>query len=566
VTQGTCSINGQEFTTLPDVRYKSDYVAICQHIDKVRKEEGEEVAERTARTLFRGLFLSDLFFIVYFVFKNPVANEPFVVDACREVEDGPKDMTEDVWAREHFKSTIITKAETLQYHANPEAWHPKVKDGSTCFLSATAKLAKKILAQMTEVMKTEAQFLNFMFPHVPDQGYWGPFWEDPEAQSPMWNIDRGIKLRRHASSHTPCMFSAGLEDGMPVGDHYGRLIFDDITNMNVAKSPQRMQDIKELFDVAQDVGMIGGHSRVVGTFYHWNDPLVYVRDKKKINSDEPLYTLRIKPATHDGSPNGMPVLLPQETLDIKKTQSTYYSQQLCNPVPTETRKLSGSMLKEVSPENIPANVVKVMAVDPAGEREDGKGDNWAMAVVAIEPNTDELGASNFYITDLFIDRLDEKDAPYTCAQMYLRNGMIQMLGVEKVGQSTAEVHIANALKIHGRHLSKEAKNLMPLKPAKREKTGRIEKGWSYLLANGKIHISTKIAYAYRNKLSIELDDFPYAANDDGSDILAYVFKDMMQDFEVRALLSSFEPQKHIDLYGDRKRPLNSIGGRSWASR
>jgi phage terminase large subunit-like protein len=225
------------------------------------------------------------------------------------------------------------------------------------------------------------------------------------------------------------------------------------------------------------------------------------------------------------------------------------------------------MLKEIKPQDIPVNTIKLMGVDPAGKREDGKGDNWAMAVVGVEPNMDELGASNFYILDLFIDRLEESDAPYTCAQMYLRGGMIQMLGVEKVGQSTAEIHIANALKKHSRHLSLEARNLMVLKPAKREKAGRIEKGWSYLLKNGKIHISTKIDPAYRNKLIEELDDFPYASNDDGSDILAYMFKDMMQNYDVRALMETFMPQEHVDLRGNRRLPLNQrTGGTSWASR
>jgi hypothetical protein len=559
------TINGQDFTPLPGVTYRYDYVAAALDIEKVREEQGDHAADELSRGVFRDMFLNDLFFVLYFVIKNKAANHPFVVAACKEVEDGPKTMTLDIWAREHFKSSIITTAETLQDHGRD-------KDESTCIMSATRTLAKKILRALMDIMEGEAVFLNFIFPHVVDSKgkvkLWGPFWEDPTRQAPLWSANDGLKLRRDSNAHTPSLYAAGLEEGMPTGDHYGKLLFDDITNADVAKSPQRMNDLKDLFDVAQDIGTLNGRSRVVGTFYHWADPLVYVRDKKKINSDEPLYHTRIKPATHDGSANGIPVLLSQEKLDEKKTQRTFNTQQLCNPVPAETRKLSSSMLKEIDPKNIPVNTIKLMGVDPAGLREDGKGDNWAMAVVGVDPNADDLGASNFYILDLFIDRLDEKDAPYTCAQMYLRGGMIQMMGVEKVGQSTAEVHIANALKPHGRILSREARNLMFLKPAKREKAGRIEKGWSYLLANGKIHISTKIDPAYRNKLAEELDSFPYASNDDGSDILAYIFKDMMQDYDVRALMSTFAPQEHVELRGDRKIPLSQrrTGGTSWASR
>jgi hypothetical protein len=209
MTQGTVKINGQEFTTLPGVRYKTDYVAMGAKIKALKDEKGEKYTERFSRDCYRGAFLTDLFFILYFVCKNTSANHPFVVARCQEVENGPKDMTLDVWA------------ETLQYHANPEAWHPENKDGSTCFLSATTKLSKKILRNLMDIMEDEAPFLNFMFPHAPEQGYWGPFWMDPKTEAPMWNVDAGIKLRRQSKAHTPSMYAAGLEEGMPTGDHYG---------------------------------------------------------------------------------------------------------------------------------------------------------------------------------------------------------------------------------------------------------------------------------------------------------------------------------------------------------
>jgi len=219
------------------------------------------------------------------------------------------------------------------------------------------------------------------------------------------------------------------------------------------------------------------------------------------------------------------------------------------------------MLREIKHEDIP-DVIKLMAVDPAGNKEDGKGDNWGMAVVGVRPDTDDLGASDFYIMDLFIDRLEEEEAPFTCAQMYLRGGMIHVLGVEKVGQSTAEIHIANMLKKHGRHISKEAKNLMILKPAKREKTKRILAGWAYPLANGKVYISDKVDPAYRMKLAEELDNFPYAANDDGSDILAYIFKDMMADRDVRDLMETYESEP-VDDYDTLPYDWHKDGGNSW---
>ena len=99
-------INGQKFEYRSDCPYKYDYRKVA---NMIATKEIDEI------NTLRDLILNDLFFIVFFVLKIPIANCPFVVKACREVEDGPKDFTLDVWAREHFKSTIITIAETIQY-------------------------------------------------------------------------------------------------------------------------------------------------------------------------------------------------------------------------------------------------------------------------------------------------------------------------------------------------------------------------------------------------------------------------------------------------------------------
>ena len=61
-----------------------------------------------------------------------------------------------------------------------------------------------------------------------------------------------------------------------------------------------------------------------------------------------------------------------------------------------------------------------------------------------------------------------------------------------------------------------------------------------------------------------MDNFPYGAHDDGIDMLSYGFRDVLQSQTIKAILSTFSPQKHIDLYGDRHRSLH--GGTSWMSR
>ena len=138
-------INGQKFEYRPDCPYKYDYRKIAQKIAEAGT--GEEGRKYQISTL-RRLILDDLFFIVFFVLKVPIANCPFVVKVCREVEEGPKDFTLDVWAREHFKSTIITIAETIQFTlANPDA--------ATAIFSYVRPVAKKFLFSIKEIFQNE---------------------------------------------------------------------------------------------------------------------------------------------------------------------------------------------------------------------------------------------------------------------------------------------------------------------------------------------------------------------------------------------------------------------------
>ena len=106
-------INGVKFKPNPECQYRHDYVKVAELISSGEWDE---------LSTYRALIQNDLFFVFYFVVKPfadeggmEKANHPFTVDACYEVETGPVDFTLDLWARFHFKSSIITIAETIQY-------------------------------------------------------------------------------------------------------------------------------------------------------------------------------------------------------------------------------------------------------------------------------------------------------------------------------------------------------------------------------------------------------------------------------------------------------------------
>ena len=500
-------INEQSFEALPGVQYKYDYEKIAT---KIAKGEWKPIDN------YRALILDDLFFIVRFVLKVPIANQKFVVDACREVEEGPKDYTLDVWAREHFKSTIITIAETIQYIL-------KNPDHAVGIFSYVRPVSKKFLGSIMDVFQNE-KMLKVCFPDV--------VYEDCEKQT-QWSKDDGLILRRKTTRKEPTLSAWGLVEGMPTGLHFERRVYDDISTEDIAESPDMMEKVKTKFDSSQNIGTDGGTHRVIGTYYHHNDPLTYIRGKKKLGSDEPQYVYRFKPATDDGTSNGVPVFLSQKRLDDLKGTRTFNCQQLLDPSPLEDMKLNPDLFLPIERRMIPKDVYRFMLVDQAGDLDSAKiktrMDSWAVGVVAVEPFSDDLGQSRVFLEDVWINPASESEAIDQIVRMYLKAGMIMKLGVEKVGAVTTHIHVANALRAHGRYVSWDTGgNGVLLRPAGRNKRKMIEAALSWPMNNGKIFYSTSCPTNYIERLKMEMRNFP-VWHDDGINMLAYLY-DVLKDY------------------------------------
>jgi hypothetical protein len=466
------------------------------------------------RDVLRALFANDLWFLVVYGFGVEKAHHPFVVEMARMFETGPKTGTLDIWAREHFKSLLITQGETFQYHLQ------NIEHCSGIF--AYSRPAAKAFLRSLKILCEQSDLLKWCFPAV--------LWGKPEVEAPKWSEDDGLIWKRANNARKESTIEAwGLIEGMPTGRHFERRVYDDIETDDIRESPDMLKKCFDKFEMSDNLGVDGGVERVIGTFYSHYGPIVKIQNKKDA-SGKPMYVTRIVSATKDGTRNGAPVLFSPERLERLKMSQFFNSQQLCDPTPSSDIRLDGAYLKPIEPQFIPRTIYKFMVLDQAGgDSTDKKSkDLWSYGVVGIEPVLDDIGQSNVYLLDVEADQMSHSEAIDGIVRMYLRNGSIMQFGVEKAGGFTTEIHIIDALRVKGRRLSIEGGNLVMLTPSGRKKEKRVENALQWPLNNGKLFYSTAIPHKYIEAIKEEMQKFPFY-HVDILDMWAYAY-DMFKEY------------------------------------
>jgi len=442
-------------------------------------------------------------------------------------------------------SVIITQAETIQYHLK----HPEHCTGILAYVRPAAKAFLRSIKALLE----RSGFLKQCFPDI--------LWHKPESQAQKWSEDDGLVWKRESSSRKESTIEAwGLVEGMPTGRHFERMVFDDIETDDIRESPDMLDKVYSKFQMANTnlgTGSDDDVVRIIGTYYSHFGPIVRIGEMKYDNGS-PIYTLRVVPGSDNGERDGNPVLMEAKTWEKAKKSVHFASQQLCNPTPISELKLDKNSLVAIEPEKIPRDVYKFMVLDQAGGDETDKQsiDLWSFGVIGVEPCYDDIGQSNIYLLDIEADKMSHSEGINGVVTMYLRNGIIEQMGVEKVGLSTTEIHIANALKIKGRRLSLAGGNLVLLKPAGRSKERRVESALQWPLNNGKIFYSTSIPKQYIEAIQAEMDKFPFY-HVDILDMIAYVY-DMVKEYHFHHHYDTEQYQNYDYDYADTGR--SAIGG------
>ncbi|WMW66761.1 hypothetical protein [Nitratidesulfovibrio liaohensis] len=318
----------------------------------------------------------DLFYLLTRLMGRADMDRDWLFERCREVQAAP-DGHLDLWAREHYKSTIITFGQTVRDILND----PEITVG---IFSHSRPVAKDFLGQIKHEFEHN-DLLKRLYPDV--------LWAAPRRQAPVWSLDKGIVVRRRSNPKEATVEAWGLVDGQPTGKHFRLLVYDDVVTRESVTTPEMIAKVTECWALSLNLGASGvtgedrsgnsdrnsggdacgkargkngaaapaddtgladgatapataptpaiasmdvgnapsasgaGRRRYIGTRYHFNDTWRTIIERGAAMP-------RIHPATANGAPDGPPVLLSTAALAEKRRQMGPYvfgCQMLLNP-------------------------------------------------------------------------------------------------------------------------------------------------------------------------------------------------------------------------------------------
>lgn len=360
----------------------------------------------------KALLAGDLFFLMLAGMGRRDINNDWLYDRCREVQARP-DGYLDLWAREHYKSTIITVGKTIQDILND----PEITVG---IFSHTRPIAKAFLRQIKREFEGNS-LLQEYFPHVCPPG---------KGDDRTWSEDSGIVVRRSSNPKEATVEAWGLVDGQPTGKHFTLQIYDDVVTRESVTTPEQIKKTTEAWELSLNLGAHGGRRRMIGTRYHHFDTWQAIMERGAA-------VPRIYAATHNGTATGEPVFLSAESLAEKRRDQgpyTFSAQMLQNPTADNAQGFDADWFKTVPGGAINGKGMNIyILVDPASAKKKDS-DYTSMWVVGL--NHDNA----YYVMDGVHDRLnlgERARALFDLHRRYKPRGV----GYEKYGMQADIEHM-----------------------------------------------------------------------------------------------------------------------------
>lgn len=418
-------------------------------------------------------------------------------DRCREVQRGLNGYL-DLWAREHYKSTILTFAGSLFRIIND----PEITIG---IFSHTKPIAKGFLRQIKYELETN-EHLQMVFDDI--------FWANPRKEAPKWTEDEGITVKRQSNPKEATVEAHGLVDGQPTSKHFRHRHYDDVVTVESVTTPEMIAKTTSAYEMSDNLGTEGGTFAVVGTRYHFADTYGELIKRGAVKT-------RIYPCTRDGTENFTPencVLMKPETLaDKRRVQGpyTFGTQMLLNPKGDDSQTFRREWLQFTDSSGRDGLNVYIV-VDPANEKRK-TNDYTTFWVIGLDGNR------NYIALDVIRDRLNLTERTRTLFDLH-RQWQPLLVGYERYGLQADVQHI--------RHVQNEVNYRFPIIElgGQTPKLDRIKR-LIPLFENGRFYLRRVRTYTNSEGKTINLIDafieeeytaFPVMSHDDMLDCLARI--------------------------------------------
>lgn len=466
----------------------------------VKQEYSKLISGKHKSAVIAELGKQDLFFLLVYILGIKAADNDWVFERCREVQENPNGYL-DLWPREHFKTTIITQALSIQNILND----PDVTIGIFSFNRAAAKSCLRAIKWQFE----SNEKLKMLYPNI--------CYDDPSSQSPKWSEDDGIIVKRKSLVKESTVEAWGLIDSMPTGKHYRIRVFDDVVTKESVNTPEMTQKVNESFDLAMNLGTsVYGDDiiRAVGTRYGYFDTYYYLLERG-------VFKERVYTVTKDGTVNGEPWMWTPEYLQdkIRKMGSYTAACQLFNRPVMEGEQvfnIDDIMYWDNRREYWEGKLNVYILVDPAHSKKK-TSDYTVMWVVGTG------GDNNYYVIDCVRDRLSPTEKVATLFRLVKQYKPLKV-GYEKYGMQSDIDMIREEMKRNMFYF-----DIVPLGGSV-AKTDRI-KTLQPLFKNHQIYMPTSILaidVTGKNRdyvkefIQEEYSAFPYLQHDDMLDCLARI--------------------------------------------
>jgi phage terminase large subunit-like protein len=454
------------------------------------REKYAGLMTRHRRDELRAHALGDRFFLLTCILGRQDAFRQWLLERCDEVQVAP-DGYLDLWARFHYKSTIITFAGVIQEILRD-------REITVCIFSHNRPSAKAFLKQIKQELENN-KLLQELFDDV--------LWAEPHREAQQWSENDGLKVKRKSNPKESTIEAWGLVDGQPIGKHYKLRVYDDLVTLDNVGSAEMRAKVLLAWENSLALTTEGGRAWHVGTKYHYADAY-----------DEMGRRGTVKPRVHQAELGGVPVLLSRDQLEELRRDMgpyTFAAQMMLDPKSGDSIGFRDEWLRTWLGAIAPGN--RYIIGDPANSKRKGS-DFTSMWVV------EACADQNLYVRDMVRDRLNLAERIDTLIRL-VKLWQPKLVGWEEYGLMADVQAIEAAQAAQGYRF-----RVVPLggKLAKDERIVRLVPRF----ARGGIWLPERLLKACRysakdeDLVKVFLDEeyrgWPYVAHDDMLDALSRI--------------------------------------------